>query len=85
MSDLVVSSEAKKKDRELLVGGFGARIVLMALPKPYPISNWISDAAERRSKKIAKIDLGKKSEKIDFCNFQSLIDLNNAKRSGALN
>ena len=69
-------------DRELLVGGFGGHIVLITLPKPYLISTWVSDAAERRRKKIEKIDLGKKVKKIDFFKLQNFLDLNDVKRSG---
>jgi hypothetical protein len=83
ISDLVFSSEAKRRGRELLDGGFGAHIVLMTLPKPYPISTWILDVAERRRKKIEKIDSGKKVKKIDFCKLQNFLDLNDAERSGA--
>jgi hypothetical protein len=82
--DKFSSSEAKKMDRELLVGGFGGHIMLITLPKPYLISTWISDAAERRRKKIEKIDLGKKVKKIDFFKLQKSIDHSKPERSGTL-
>ncbi len=85
ISDLVFLTETRKRGWELLVGGFGARVVFMTLPKPYPISTWISEVAERQSKKIEKINFCKKTQKIDFFKLQKFIDLNNAESSEGRN